>query len=47
MNSTQNTPIHSQDHKQTWTKSIHSRLAIQAKPHGKQRCRNAHYVAKY
>ena len=47
MNSTQNTPIQSQDHIQTWTRSIHSRLAVQTKPQGKQWCRNTLYAAIY
>ena len=40
MNFTQNTPIHIQNHIQAWTRSIHSRLALQIKPQGKQRCSN-------
>ena len=32
-----NTPIQSKNHIQTWTKSIHSRLALQTKPQRKQR----------
>ena len=40
MNSTQNTPIQSQNHIQAWTRSIHSRLAFQTKPQGKQKCGN-------
>ena len=36
MNSTQSTPIQRKDHIQTWTRSIHNRLAVQTKPQGKQ-----------
>ena len=39
MNS-QNTPIHSQNHIQTWNRSVHCRLALQTEPQGNQRCRN-------
>ena len=47
MNSTQNTPIKSQDHIQAFTRSIHSRLEFQAKPQGKKRCRNTWDAVKY
>ena len=47
MNSTQNTSIQSQDHKQIWARFIHSRLAVQAKAQGKQRCRNTWHTVKY
>ena len=40
INSTQNTPIKSQDHIKAWTRFIHSRLALKTKPQGKQRQRN-------
>ena len=46
MNSTQNTLIQSQNHIQAWNRSIHSRLALQIKPQGKQRCRNTWYAVK-
>ena len=37
VNSNQNTLIQSENHIQTWTRSIHSRLTLQKKPQGKQR----------
>ena len=37
MNSPRNTPEQITTHIQTWTISIHSRLAFQTKPQGKQR----------
>ena len=40
MNSTENTPIQSQDHIEFWTRPIYSGLTFQTKPEGKQRCRN-------
>ena len=36
MNSSQNTPIQSQNHIQTWTRPVHCILALQAKPQEKK-----------
>ena len=47
MNSTQITPALSQNIIQTWTRSIHSRLAVQTKPQGKHRSMNTCHVSKY
>ena len=45
--SIQDIPIPNQDHIQTWTISIHNRMAVQTKPEGKQRCTNTWYATKY
>ena len=47
INSTQNTPMQSQNHIQARTRSIHSILALQTKPQEKQRHRNMWHVVKY
>ena len=46
MNSLQNMPVQSKNHIQTWTKSVHSRLALQTKPQRKQRQRNTWHAVE-
>ena len=37
MHTTQNSPIQSKNNVQTWTRSVHSRMAVKTIPQGKQR----------
>ena len=47
MKSTENTSIQSKNHIQAWARPAYSRLVLQTKPQGTQRCRNTWHADKY